>query len=211
MTLLINFCLIQARKKGTAMWSESSKGKDKFLWLLCANRQTHVPEQLLLTQIIPSDCLNQIDKKLHECRSEWGIRKYCSCSAENKPVNEELRCLIKGGLEGVMNGKKDSPSNESSQSNGEVESCNLNWLAEVALNRNKNDSDSDSDSDDDHDGNHSTLRELLIRPSQKNGSGPDSPDCDDQEEGQKAAKKVKRGDTLSEVITSVIEHSVKVS
>lgn len=103
-------------------------------------------------------------------------------------------------------------------------------MADVALqNQDKNESDSDSDSDEDQDGAHSTLRELLIRTPQKpNGSasGPNSPDTDsnaasgdatatgaaaqaNQNTIAKAGKKSKM-DTLNEVISSVIEHSVKV-
>jgi hypothetical protein len=96
--------VLQARKNKTVVWAESGKGRDKYAWLLCANRQTHVPEQLLLTQIIPADCLIQIDQRLHECRSEWGIAKHCSCDLAIKPTNENLRSLIKGDLVSVMNG-----------------------------------------------------------------------------------------------------------
>ncbi|OXU20831.1 hypothetical protein TSAR_013383, partial [Trichomalopsis sarcophagae] len=232
----------EARKKGTPVWTESGKGRDKFAWLLCANRQTHTPEHLLLTQIIPADCLIQIDQRLHECRNEWGIPKYCSCDTACKPVNENLKCLIKGDLVSVMNGnaqletktdkksKKESVSENSSESgraNGEDKNSPLNWLADVALqNQDKNESDSDSDSDEDQDGAHSTLRELLIRTPHKpngSGSGPNSPDTDSNTASgdatasgaqgnlnnvAKAGKKSKM-DTLNEVISSVIEHSVK--
>lgn len=215
----------QARKKGTSAWTESIKGRDKYSWLLCANRQTHVPEQLLLTQIIPANCLAQIDQKLHECRSEWGVPKYCSCSAENKPVNENLSSLIKGDLVSVMNGdvkqekhracKKEHTSTESSRENGEDKNSPLIWLADVALqNQDDGKNDSNSDSDSDEEDGHSTLRELLIRPSQKsNGSGPNSPDGESQESAnpqQGKAGKKSNMDTLNEVISSVIEHSVPV-
>jgi lysine-specific demethylase 3 len=121
------------------------------------------------------------------------------------------------------------------RTNGEEKNSPLSWLADVALqNQDKNESDSDTDSDEDQDGNHSTLRELLIRPSQKpngNGSRSNSPDTaggngaittDGAASGAnandsnattnsvtKAGKKSKM-DTLNEVISSVIEHSVKV-
>ena len=96
---------LQARKNKTVVWTESGKGRDKYAWLLCANRQTHVPEQLLLTQIIPADCLVQIDRRLHDCRGEWGIPKHCSCDATpGTTTNESLRSLIKGDLVAVMNG-----------------------------------------------------------------------------------------------------------
>ena len=87
------------------MWTESSKGRDKYSWLLCANRQPHVPETLLLTQIIPADCLDKMDRMLHECRSEWGVPKFCTCEgASSKPPNEHLKAIVKGDLVSVMNG-----------------------------------------------------------------------------------------------------------
>lgn len=114
------------------------------------------------------------------------------------------------------------------RSNGENKDLPLKWLADVAL-QDKNDSDSDSDSD--QEGNHSTLRELLIRPSHKpNGSNssPNSPEsCGpnandsttnsgtinnstaNNQSNVKSGKKSKM-DTLNEVISSVIEDSVQV-
>lgn len=95
----------EARKNKTVVWTESGKGRDKYSWLLCANRQTHVPEQLLLTQIIPADCLIQIDQRLHECRGEWGIPKHCSCdNVSTKAPNEHLLALVKADLVSILNG-----------------------------------------------------------------------------------------------------------
>ncbi|KAJ8684049.1 hypothetical protein QAD02_019841 [Eretmocerus hayati] len=227
----------EARKNESMVWTESSKGRDKYGWLLCANRQTHVPEQLLLTQIIPADCLVQIDRHLHESRNEWGIPTHCSCkSVTTKQPNEYLVNLIKGDLVSVMNGngeivgtqmKKEKNSSdpcESDKVNGEQKNSPLHWLADVALqNQDKNDSDSDSDSDEDQDGNHSTLRELLIRPSHKaNGStsNPNSPEesnsvTDSNSPANTPSNNMSKTgkksvmDTLNEVISSVIEHSVK--
>ena len=82
---------------------------------------------------------------------------------------------------------------------------------------------SSSDSDEDKEGNYSTLRELLIRPSHKsnsNGSRSASPANTTPSgglssnnttvalPGAKGSKK-SRLDTLDEVISSVIEHSVQ--
>ncbi|KYM79539.1 Lysine-specific demethylase 3B [Atta colombica] len=223
----------KGRKNGTVkIWGESGKDRDDFSWLLCTNRQVHEPERLMLTQIIAGDSLLRLGQRLHECRAEWGIPQHCACSlvTPTQP-NEILRNLIKGDSVPVLNGnvkqeikeeKKINESNGASESktNGEDKNSPLNWLADVALqNQDKNDSGSDSDSDDDREGNYSTLRELLIRPSHKsNGSGgsrSNSPTNNSsgvnntpQNNVAKSGKKSKM-DTLDEVISSVIEHSVK--
>lgn len=64
---------------------------------------------------------------------------------------------------------------------------------------------SSSDSDDDKEGNYSTLRELLIRPAPKsNGSRAPSPAPIQPHSKSKRSQ----ADTLSEVISNVIEQSV---
>lgn len=189
----------------------------------------------MLTQIIAGDSLSRLGSRLHECRCEWGIPQHCSCSlAVPSTVNENLRNLIKGETMGVLNGgikqepkeeRKENDSNGATdkKTNGEDKNSPLSWLADVALqNQEKNDSGSSSDSDEDRDGNYSTLRELLIRPSHKpNGSGSrsNSPtnnsgnsnttnNSNQNNVVAKAGKKSKM-DTLDEVISSVIEHSAK--
>lgn len=188
----------------------------------------------MLTQIIAGDSLLRLGQRLHECRSEWGIAQHCACSlAVPSPANETLRNLIKGDSVPVLNGnikqeikeeKKMNDSNGASENktNGEDKNSPLNWLADVALqNQDKNESASSSDSDEDREG-YSTLRELLIRPCHKsNGSGSrsNSPTNNSgngnttvgnntQNNMSKSSKKSKM-DTLDEVISSVIEHSVK--
>ncbi|XP_046625209.1 probable JmjC domain-containing histone demethylation protein 2C isoform X2 [Neodiprion virginianus] len=226
----------KGRKNGTIkIWGESGKDRDDFSWLLCTNRQVHEPERLMLTQIIAGDSLSRLGSRLHESRCEWGIPQHCSCSlATSSPVNETLRNLIKGESMGVLNGsikqesKVDRKENESNgatdkKTNGEDKNSSLSWLANVALhNQEKNDSGSSSDSDEDRDGNYSTLRELLIRPSHKpNGSGSRSNSPTNNSGNSnvtnsttlnnvvaKTGKKSKM-DTLDEVISSVIEHSAK--
>ncbi|KAI4476626.1 hypothetical protein M0804_013443 [Polistes exclamans] len=225
----------KGRKNGTIkIWGESGKDRDDFSWLLCTNRQAHEPERLMLTQIIAGDSLLRLGQRLHECRSEWGIPQHCGCSfvSPGQP-NESLRNLIKGETVPVLNGnikqepkeeKKINESNGASENkvNGEDKNSPLNWLADVALqNQDKNESGSSSDSDEDRDGNYSTLRELLIRPSHKsngNGSRSNSPTNNTSNTNSasgtnthnnmtKSGKKSKM-DTLDEVITSVIEHTV---
>lgn len=196
---------------------------------------THEPERLMLTQIIAGDGLLQLGQQLHDVRAEWGIPQHCSCTITTViQGNELLKNLITGDSITVTNGnikqldaldKRQNDTNGSfdSKTNSDEKNSPLNWLADVALqSQDKNDSASDSDSDEDREGNYSTLRELLIRPSSKtngNGSRSNSPTNNSintsqtsssnslQNNTPKVGKKSKM-DTLDEVISSVIEHSV---
>ncbi|XP_033207104.1 probable JmjC domain-containing histone demethylation protein 2C isoform X3 [Belonocnema kinseyi] len=227
----------KGRKNGTIkIWGESGKDRDDFSWLLCTNRQVHEPARLMLTQIIAGDSLLQVGQRLHECRNEWGIPQYCNCSLVTpSSPNDVLRNLIKGDSLAVMNGnikqepkeakKVESNGSSESKTNGEDKNSPLNWLADVALsNEGKNDSGSSSDSEADGEGNYSTLRELLIRPSNKsNGSSGsrsnsptnntsnsnNTPDKNATTNNVSKGSKKSKMDTLDEVISSVIEHSVK--
>ncbi|XP_057340415.1 probable JmjC domain-containing histone demethylation protein 2C isoform X2 [Microplitis mediator] len=220
----------KGRKNGTVtIWGESGKDRDDFGWLLCTNRQVHAPDRLMLTQIIAGDSLPQLGQRLHDVRAEWGIPQHCDCSlVSSTPPSDVLRNSIKGDSVTVStNGnikqeikeeKSGDTANGSSDSktNGE-ENSPLNWLADVALqNQDKNDSGSSSDSDEDRDGNYSTLRELLIRPSHKpNGTGSRSNSPTNvNSPGPTSNNIVKQGkkskmDALDEVISSVIEHTAK--
>ena len=225
----------QGRKNGTVkIWGECAKDRDDFSWIVCKYRQAHELNKLMLTQIIPGDTLSRIGYCLHASRAEWGIPQHCACAlAKPATANETLRNLIKGDTvlavkqEVKDQDKKSAESNGSSENktNGEDKNSPLNWLADVALqNQEKNDSGSSSDSDE---GNFSTLRELLIRPSHKpNGAGSrsNSPTNNSTSTGTGANANATTGaaqnnsvrpgkkskmDTLDEVISSVIEHSVK--
>uniref|UniRef100_A0A0C9R3V8 [histone H3]-dimethyl-L-lysine(9) demethylase n=1 Tax=Fopius arisanus TaxID=64838 RepID=A0A0C9R3V8_9HYME len=226
----------KGRKDGTIkIWGEGGKGCDDFSWLLCTNRQVHEPKRLMLTQMIAGDSLTKIGHMLHEARAEWGIPQHCGCSivkSTTVQLNDVLRSLVKGEpvtLNGAIKqelkddkkAQNDSNGGQDAKTNGEDKNSPLNWLADVALqNQDKNESGSSSDSDEDRDGNYSTLRELLIRPSHKpNGSGsrsnsPTNTPTSQNQPGNTSQNSVKTGkkskmDTLDEVISSVIEHSVK--
>ncbi|XP_014488908.1 PREDICTED: probable JmjC domain-containing histone demethylation protein 2C isoform X3 [Dinoponera quadriceps] len=225
----------KGRKNGTIkIWGDCGKDRDDFSWLLCTNRQAHEPERLMLTQIIAGDSLLRLGQRLHECRAEWGIAQHCACTlAMPSQPNEVLRNLIKGDSVPVLNGnvkqemKEEKKLNESNgassegKTNGEDKNSPLNWLADVALqNQDKNESGSDSDSDEDREEGFSTLRELLVGSSYKssngNGSRSNSPTnnasgVNATAAGNNVAKSGKKSkmDTLDEVISSVIEHSVK--
>ncbi|XP_077493923.1 lysine-specific demethylase 3A-like isoform X2 [Amblyomma americanum] len=73
----------KARKHGTVKAEETPpKDRDEFRWLLCANRQPHEQDKLMITQIIASSALWDVDDYLHRIREEWNIPSNCCCSKQ---------------------------------------------------------------------------------------------------------------------------------
>lgn len=155
--------------------SESGKDRDDFMWLLCTNRSSHEQEKLMLTQIIADDCLLKLGKMVHEMRELWGIEQFCGCpsSKESKINNVECKEVVKLIMAEKMNGVKKDVKEEPKAVNGvkEDKQSSLNWLADVADESSRRGKQKDEGSSSEEEGNFSTLRELLIRPSHKaNGS-----------------------------------------
>lgn len=165
----------------------------------------------MLTQIIASDSLARLGKLVHEMRELWNIEQHCGCPLSKEVTqksNGTRKEIIKSILSSELNGVKKEIKDEDSKPllNGtaikDEKTSPLSWLADVALSNEDKKNDDTSDSDE---GSFSTLRELLIRPSNKpNGSRAGSP----VQNTSKTNKKSNRMDTLDEVISSVIEDSV---
>ncbi|KAH6947679.1 hypothetical protein HPB50_020720 [Hyalomma asiaticum] len=74
----------KAKKNGTVKAEETPpKDRDEFQWLLCANRQPHEQDKLMMTQIIASTALWDVSQDLHRTRHEWNIPSYCGCGLCN--------------------------------------------------------------------------------------------------------------------------------
>ncbi|EEC07701.1 jumonji domain-containing protein, putative, partial [Ixodes scapularis] len=72
----------KAKKNGTLkgeLSELSNLGRDEFQWLLCANRQPHEQDKLMMTQIIAGSALWDVGQDLHRIRHEWNIPAYCGC------------------------------------------------------------------------------------------------------------------------------------
>ncbi|XP_030757045.1 probable JmjC domain-containing histone demethylation protein 2C isoform X2 [Sitophilus oryzae] len=170
----------KSRKHGSVKsMSEPGKDRDEFMWLLCTNRSSHEQEKLMLTQIIADDCLVKLGHMVHEMRDLWGIEQFCGCpsSKDLKTNNAETKEAVKMILAEKMNGvKKEVKEELKGTVNGvkEEKQSNLNWLADVALSKSEEGvkkEPKEEGSSSEEEGNFSTLRELLIRPSYKaNGS-----------------------------------------
>lgn len=167
----------------------------------------------MLTQIIAGDSLAKLGRMVHEMRDLWNIEQYCGCAMSkekntNNGANKEIiKSILMDKINGIKKEIKEEPDTKPLVNGVAIkeEKTSLNWLADVALsNEDKKNDDSSSDSDE---GNFSTLRELLIRPSHKpNGSRATSPVQSNASKTKKALST--RMDTLDEVISSVIEDSV---
>lgn len=209
--------MLQGRKTGSVkVWCEPCKELDEFSWLMCTNRTPHEQEKLMLTQIIAGDSLLKLGRRVHEARELWNIPQLCEC-----PLSKEVRNkfangatpkdVIKAVVKTETNGIKEEPvEDDKGIVNGanpkQDQNSSLSWLAHVALTNEDKKSSSSSegsdngfdDSGDEKDGNFSTLRELLIRPSHKsNGSRSSSP--------APVKSPNKSGNSLDDVISCVVE------
>ncbi|XP_061280627.1 lysine-specific demethylase 3B isoform X1 [Bos javanicus] len=80
----------------TAEETEEMGDEEVFSWLKCAKGQSHEPENLMPTQIIPGTALYNIGDMVHAARGKWGIKANCPCiSRQNKSV---LRPAVTNGM-----------------------------------------------------------------------------------------------------------------
>ncbi|XP_013368416.1 PREDICTED: lysine-specific demethylase 3B isoform X5 [Chinchilla lanigera] len=90
-----NFWLLP-KVKMTMKETEEMGDEEVFSWLKCAKGQSHEPENLMPTQIIPGTALYNIGDMVHAARGKWGIKANCPCiSRQNKSV---LRPAVTNGM-----------------------------------------------------------------------------------------------------------------
>lgn len=166
-------------------WVEPSKDRDEFSWLLCTNRQAHDQKNLMLTQIIAGQSLDQLGKQAHEMRALWDIPQHCGCPLSKEPPPKAMKGICKEYiaklLKNEMNKNKlnDTRNNVIKNEAEDIENSqhsSLTWLADVALKQSPGlngfeGDDASNDKDLDDDDQHSALRDLLTRPSNKKEGG----------------------------------------
>ena len=64
-------------RRGGLVKDASDLGTDDYKWPYCNNRDQHQMSQLMLAAIIPSSCLIDLAKKLHQLRVRWKIPQFC--------------------------------------------------------------------------------------------------------------------------------------
>ncbi|XP_073413000.1 lysine-specific demethylase 3B isoform X1 [Dendrobates tinctorius] len=112
--------------------AEDEPGDEEvFAWIKCAKGQSHEPENLMPTQIIPGTALYSIGDLVHAARGKWGIKANCPCiNRNNKTV---LRPAVTNGMSQlptintpVNDGA--TPSSSSSSSSSTTAQLNENSL-----------------------------------------------------------------------------------
>nr|XP_033783010.1 lysine-specific demethylase 3B isoform X2 [Geotrypetes seraphini] len=90
------------RKNRPRTEGEDIGDEEVFAWLKCAKGQSHEPENLMPTQIIPGAALYTIGDMVHAARGKWGIKANCPCiNRQNKTV---LRPAVTNGLSQLPSG-----------------------------------------------------------------------------------------------------------
>ncbi|OXB76639.1 UNVERIFIED_CONTAM: hypothetical protein H355_008678 [Colinus virginianus] len=106
------------RKNRPRSETEEIGDEEVFSWLKCAKGQSHEPENLMPTQIIPGTALYNIGDMVHAARGKWGIKANCPCiNRQNKSV---LRPAVTNGISQLpaVNPSASVSGNESSFSTG---------------------------------------------------------------------------------------------
>ncbi|XP_068554551.1 lysine-specific demethylase 3B isoform X2 [Anas acuta] len=106
------------RKNRPRSETEEIGDEEVFSWLKCAKGQSHEPENLMPTQIIPGTALYNIGDMVHAARGKWGIKANCPCiNRQNKSV---LRPAVTNGISQLptVNASASVPGNESTFSTG---------------------------------------------------------------------------------------------
>ncbi|XP_048816140.1 lysine-specific demethylase 3B isoform X1 [Lagopus muta] len=106
------------RKNRPRSETEEIGDEEVFSWLKCAKGQSHEPENLMPTQIIPGTALYNIGDMVHAARGKWGIKANCPCiNRQNKSV---LRPAVTNGISQLptVNPSASVSGNESTFSSG---------------------------------------------------------------------------------------------
>ncbi|KFV72611.1 Lysine-specific demethylase 3B, partial [Struthio camelus australis] len=106
------------RKNRPRSETEEIGDEEVFSWLKCAKGQSHEPENLMPTQIIPGTALYNIGDMVHAARGKWGIKANCPCiNRQNKSV---LRPAVTNGISQLpsINPSASVSGNESTFSTG---------------------------------------------------------------------------------------------
>ncbi|XP_055638847.1 uncharacterized protein LOC129776927 [Toxorhynchites rutilus septentrionalis] len=88
----------KGRKHGTCKNDTIMRDRDGYMWLNCTNKEPHLPEKLMLTQIIPSNSLYKLVRQMHGICALLEIPLNCEC-----PLSKEsLFRKIKDKLEFIL-------------------------------------------------------------------------------------------------------------
>lgn len=85
-------CYKDRKKMHVRIWPSNSEDlteRDGYYWFLCTlTNQPHDIRELMLTQIITGDALEELNKRLHEICKRWNISQNCGC-----PLNRNCEAI----------------------------------------------------------------------------------------------------------------------
>uniref|UniRef100_A0AAG5CZ14 [histone H3]-dimethyl-L-lysine(9) demethylase n=1 Tax=Anopheles atroparvus TaxID=41427 RepID=A0AAG5CZ14_ANOAO len=82
----------KCRKNGVITAESTTKDKDTHGWLLCSNaKEPHSQDQLMLTQIIPSNCLYKLVRQMHGICALLEIPLNCECPLSKEPLFRKIK------------------------------------------------------------------------------------------------------------------------
>lgn len=91
-------------------------------WLSCSsNRQAHRANEMMLTQIIPSDALWELGRLIHDIRTKWSIPSNCPCGSSNSENSLIEKNGINAQLLTAVNNRK-APNGFSTEEHGSKQS-----------------------------------------------------------------------------------------
>ncbi|XP_075732052.1 lysine-specific demethylase 3-like [Rhipicephalus microplus] len=112
----------KAKKCGTVKAEDMlSTDKDEFLWLLCAKRQPHKQNKLMMTQVIVGRALLEVKQDLDRIRHYWDIPSYRGYDLRNSDSYREF-CSYNQQRKELMKAvsKSFDPDKECIAANGEM-------------------------------------------------------------------------------------------
>ncbi|XP_026478885.1 LOW QUALITY PROTEIN: lysine-specific demethylase 3B [Ctenocephalides felis] len=95
--------------------ADPERDYDEFNWLLCTNRTSHELRKLMLTQIIPADCLVQLGQSMHKIRSDLDMEQYCPCA--NDSIQKCDESIKKEEIEESLDSESTVKSEDADQMN----------------------------------------------------------------------------------------------
>ncbi|XP_058446850.1 uncharacterized protein LOC131427559 isoform X2 [Malaya genurostris] len=81
----------KGRKHGYCKNETGTRDRDGYMWLNCTNREPHVQEKLMLTQIIPSNCLYKLVRQMHGICALLEIPLNCECPLSKESLFRKIK------------------------------------------------------------------------------------------------------------------------
>ncbi|XP_058821254.1 lysine-specific demethylase 3B [Topomyia yanbarensis] len=81
----------KGRKHGYCKNDTGTRDRDGYMWLNCTTREPHIQEKLMLTQIIPSNCLYKLVRQMHGICALLEIPLNCECPLSKESLFRKIK------------------------------------------------------------------------------------------------------------------------